>query len=95
MSSPLEPTAEQFAALAARPANEPVVMVNLLKFKTPDGLAAYQRYGVAVIPHLEHAGAVVRYAGIAPTVVVGEGESLGGMPFSSSSTRPRRPSSRW
>lgn len=74
MSSPLEPTAEQFAALAARPANEPVVMVNLLRFKTPDGLAAYQRYGVAVIPHLEHAGAVVRYAGIAPTVVVGEGE---------------------
>ncbi|WP_374023981.1 DUF1330 domain-containing protein [Mycobacterium sp. HNNTM2301] len=74
MSNSLEPTAEQFAALAVRPANEPVVMVNLLKFKTPDGVAAYQRYGVAVIPHLQRAGAVVRYAGIAPTVVIGDGE---------------------
>ncbi|OBI08484.1 DUF1330 domain-containing protein [Mycobacterium scrofulaceum] len=74
MRNPLEPTAEQFAALAARPANEPVVMVNLLKFKTPGGVEAYQRYGVAVIPHLEHAGAVVRYAGTAPTVVIGDGE---------------------
>lgn len=74
MNNPLEPTAEQFAALAARPADEPVVMVNLLKFKTPGGLEAYRRYGVAVIPHLEHAGAVVRYAGTAPTVLIGEGE---------------------
>ena len=31
-SSALEPTPEQFAALAARPADAPVVMVNLLKF---------------------------------------------------------------
>ena len=29
----LAPTPEQFAALAARPADAPVVMVNLLKFK--------------------------------------------------------------
>lgn len=74
MSSALEPTADQFAALAARPADEPVVMVNLLKFKTPGGLESYRRYGAAVKPHLEHAGAVVRYAGMAPAVVIGDGE---------------------
>ncbi|HTX94314.1 MAG TPA: hypothetical protein VME67_05425 [Mycobacterium sp.] len=35
MSISLEPTAEQFAALADRPADAPVLMVNLMKFKTP------------------------------------------------------------
>jgi hypothetical protein len=34
--SGLEPTPEQFASLAARPADAPVVMVNLLKFR-PEG----------------------------------------------------------
>ena len=45
-----------------------------MKFKTPGGLEAYSRYGVAAIPHLERAGAIVRYAGTAPTVVIGDGE---------------------
>ena len=35
MSESSEPTAEQFAALAARPGDAPVVMVNLLKFNQP------------------------------------------------------------
>ncbi len=74
MSSSLEPTAEQFAALAARPADAPVVMVNLLKFKIPGGLESYQRYGLEVAPHLESVGARVRYAGAAPAFVIGDGE---------------------
>ncbi|ORB74957.1 DUF1330 domain-containing protein [Mycobacterium scrofulaceum] len=74
MSSSLEPTAEQFAALAARPAGAPVVMINLLKFKTPGGLESYRRYGQEVAPHLERVGATVRYAGTAPTYVIGDGE---------------------
>jgi hypothetical protein len=37
MSTSLEPTPEQFAALAARPGAAPVVMVNLLKFNQPSG----------------------------------------------------------
>ena len=74
MGSSLEPTPEQFAALAARPADAPVVMVNLLKFKTPGGLESYQRYGRDVAPHLERVGATVRYAGSAPAVVIGDGE---------------------
>ena len=74
MSTTLEPTAEQFAALSARPAGAPVVMVNLLKFKTPGGLESYQRYGREVAPHLERVGATVRYAGTAPSFVIGDSE---------------------
>lgn len=74
MSSTLEPTAEQFAALTTRAADAPVVMVNLLKFKTPDGRRAYQRYAREVAPHLESVGATVRYAGTAPAFVIGDGE---------------------
>ena len=74
MSTTLGPTSEQFAALAGRPADAPVVMVNLLKFKTPGGLESYQRYGREVAPHLERVGATVRYAGTVPAVVIGDGE---------------------
>ncbi len=74
MSDSLGPTAEQFAALAARPAGVPVVMVNLLKFKTPGGLESYARYGREVAPHLKRVGATVRYAGTAPAFVIGDGE---------------------
>jgi uncharacterized protein (DUF1330 family) len=74
MSSSLEPTPEQFAALTARPADAPVLMVNLLKFKTAGGLESYQRYGQEVAPHLERVGATLRYAGTAPAVVIGDGE---------------------
>ena len=74
MPSPLEPTPEQFAALTARPADAPVVMVNLLKFKAAGGLESYLQYGREVAPHLQRVGASLRYAGAAPTVVIGEGE---------------------
>jgi len=74
MSSSLEPTAEQFAALAARPADAPVVMVNLLKFKPEGGVESYLQYGQEVVPHLERVGATLRYAGGAPSVVIGDGE---------------------
>jgi uncharacterized protein (DUF1330 family) len=70
----LEPTPEQFAALAARPADAPVVMVNLLKFKEPGGLERYLQYAREVVPHLQRVGATVRYGGSAPGVVIGDGE---------------------
>jgi hypothetical protein len=53
VSSSLEPTAENFRALAVRPADAPVVMVNLLKFKVPGGWERYLQYGREVAPHLE------------------------------------------
>lgn len=72
--SELQPTPEQFAALAARPADAPVVMINLLKFKADGGLERYAQYGREVTPHLERAGAAVRYMGGSPSIVIGEGE---------------------
>jgi uncharacterized protein (DUF1330 family) len=74
MSSSLEPTTEQVAALAARPADAPVVMINLLPFRADGGRQSYIRYAQEVAPHLQRVGGTVRYAGAAPTVVVGEGE---------------------
>lgn len=70
----LEPTPEQFAALSERPADAPVVMVNLLKFKQPGGIERYLQYGREVGPHLQRVGGKVRYGGAAPTVVIGDGE---------------------
>jgi uncharacterized protein (DUF1330 family) len=74
MSPPLEPTPEQMAALAARPADEPVVMVNLLKFTADGGRESYARYAREVAPHLRRVGGTVRYAGGAPTQVIGDDE---------------------
>ncbi|WP_102143982.1 DUF1330 domain-containing protein [Mycobacterium hubeiense] len=60
------------AALNDFPADEPIVMVNLLKFKQPGGLDSYLRYGAGVTPLLERAGAKVRYGGSLPTAVIGD-----------------------
>jgi uncharacterized protein (DUF1330 family) len=72
--SALEPTIEQLAALAARPAGAPVVMVNLLKFKPEGGLESYLKYGEEVAPHLQRVGATLRYAGGTPATIIGDGE---------------------
>lgn len=69
----MQPTPEQFAALAARPRDVPVVMVNLLKFK-PGGFEHYLQYGRELGPHLQRAGATIRYAGGDPGVVIGDGD---------------------
>jgi uncharacterized protein (DUF1330 family) len=74
MGSSLEPTPEQFAALAARQADQPVVMVNLLQFRSDGGRQRYLRYVQEVAPHLQRVGGTVRYAGVSPSVVIGNGE---------------------
>jgi uncharacterized protein (DUF1330 family) len=74
VSSSLQPTPEQFAALAARPADTPVVMVNLLKFRPDGGRESYARYAQEVAPHLQRVGGRLRYAGGAPTQVIGDGD---------------------
>jgi uncharacterized protein (DUF1330 family) len=74
MSSSLEPTPEQLEALAARPADAPVVMINLLQFRAEGGRENYLRYTKGVAPHLQRVGGAVRYVGGAPGVVIGEGE---------------------
>lgn len=71
--SRLGPTPEQIAALAARPSDQPVVMVNLLTFKADVGRDSYLRYAREVVPHLARVGATLRYAGSSPTTVIGDG----------------------
>ena len=70
----MEPTPEQLAALAARPADEPVVMINLLQFRADSGRQSYIRYAHEVVPHLQRVGGTVRYTGASPRMVIGEGE---------------------
>jgi uncharacterized protein (DUF1330 family) len=77
MDNRLEPTAEQIAALAARPSDQPVVMVNLLTFHVDGGRQRYLEYAREVVPHIQRAGATVRYAGVSPTTVIGAGERPG------------------
>ena len=74
MGASLEPTPEQFAALAARAADAPVVMINLLQFRTDGGRESYLRYTREVAPHLQRVGGTVRYVGASPNVVIGDGE---------------------
>jgi len=86
----VDPTATQLAAVAELSADQPVVMLNLLRFREmadysahPDlappepisGSDAYQRYGQAAQPHIARAGATVDYlAACHPTVIGPEGE---------------------
>jgi uncharacterized protein (DUF1330 family) len=70
----VEPTPEQLAALAVRPADAPVVMINLLQFRADGGRESYLRYAQEVAPHLQRVGGTVRYAGASPGVVIGDGE---------------------
>jgi uncharacterized protein (DUF1330 family) len=76
MSSALEPTPDQIEALLARPADAPVVMINLLQFRD-GGRQSYVRYVQEAASHLERVGGTVRYAGTSPSVVIGDGEKPG------------------
>lgn len=73
MSEPIVPTAEQQALLAGLPADQPVVMINLLGFRQPDGATHYGRYAREVQPHLESVGARAIYAGTTRGFLIGEG----------------------
>jgi len=68
---PVDPTAEDIRRLLAEDDRGPVVMLNLLRFAGEEGRASYERYGKAVVPHLEKVGASVIYAGDCSTALVG------------------------
>ena len=72
MTEPV-PTPEQIGLLAQLPAEQPVVMINLLQFKKPDGTAHYERYAREVRPHLDAVGAKGLYAGTGQAFVIGDG----------------------
>lgn len=57
------PTQEQFEALSAISNDDPLVMVNMLRFKPEGGQALYEKYSRLVMPVLERIGAKVIYYG--------------------------------
>jgi uncharacterized protein (DUF1330 family) len=67
------PTAEQMQAFLALP-DAPVVMLNLLKFKSNGGAEEYGRYFSGVRPLLEKTGAKILIAGEAATCLVGNAD---------------------
>ena len=77
----LYPTAEQIQALMSGPADQPVVMVNLLRFKAsadaPDegvsGEEAYRRYADQMRTFVESKGGRFLWVGRVQTQVIGTG----------------------
>lgn len=83
VTNALTPTGEQLAALLADDRPEPIVMLNLLKFRAQaayaDGRAtqlsgqeAYQLYANRMIPYVESRGGKVLFTGDVRALVVGQ-----------------------
>jgi len=81
------PTQDRIAALMANPSAEPIVMLNLLKFKdkaayadgrptTLSGREAYMLYGVAMQKHVEKNGGKFIFSSPVQQLVIGEVETL-------------------
>lgn len=68
----IEPTEEQIQALAGYSTDEPLVMVNLLKFKEGEGQALHQRYLTATLPLVQERGGRLLYRGQGQLTVIGE-----------------------
>jgi uncharacterized protein (DUF1330 family) len=79
LTNHLEATREQFKALVNYPKGEPVVMINILKFKEKSdvvgetGLQTYQRYSQNVSVLLKKVGAKVLWTGQVNLTVIGDG----------------------
>ena len=72
MQIALYPTREQIQALLSDPAETPVVMLNLLRFK-PGGEAAYRRYAAAMRKLVESRGGRFLWSGRVTAQVIGGG----------------------
>ncbi len=70
----LLPTPEQMQAFLALPDEEPIVMVNLLKFKPDGGAAEYAKYAAGIEPILKKIGARVLFAGNAQFCLIGQAD---------------------
>jgi uncharacterized protein (DUF1330 family) len=76
--SAIRPNKQQFAELIASPDEEPVVMLNLLKFKdTADdgassGASEYAKYGDSVVQMVENRGGKVLWMGRADQILIGD-----------------------
>ena len=68
------PTAGQMQDFLALPDNQPIVMVNLLKFKPQGGEAEYAKYVAGIQPILEKLGAKILFAGRAQFCLIGQAD---------------------
>lgn len=74
----ITPNREQFEALATAPDEGPVVMLNLLKFKSladdgaGSGADAYGRYGDAALRMVEERGGKLLWAGRGDQILIGD-----------------------
>jgi uncharacterized protein (DUF1330 family) len=72
-ASPEPVNEEGFAAFSARGGDgKPVVMLNLLAFKSDGGEERYLEYGAAVAPLLEKAGGRIVWAGQSAPALLGD-----------------------
>jgi uncharacterized protein (DUF1330 family) len=80
LGSTITPNIEQFRQLAASTGKGPVVMINLLKFRTLEGgdgvsgVEEYRRYGDVALEMIEHQGGRVLWAGTGDQVLIGDPE---------------------
>ena len=68
----INPTKEQFKALFDLPKDQPVVMVNILKYKKGGGKEAYQRYQANVLPFLKKAKGKLIWMGNSLHTIIGD-----------------------
>ena len=81
------PKGEQLSEAVANGSNDPIVMVNLLKFKkkaeykdgraeNTDGQTAYNRYGAEMRAFIERHGARILYMGEVKSLVIGQVDEM-------------------
>ena len=70
--SAITPNADQFRELAASTDDGPVVMLNLLKFKSGDGAREYDQYGGVAQKMVGEQGGRVLYVGRCDQVLIGD-----------------------
>jgi uncharacterized protein (DUF1330 family) len=68
--SSVDPTGQDLKRFLQEDDGQPVVMLNLLRFKPDQGADRYGEYGRAIIPHLNRVGGEVVYFGDAATPLV-------------------------
>jgi len=66
-----QPNVAQFKELVKNPNDGPVVMLNLLKFKTEGGAASYARYAEEVDRFLKDVGGIITYMGKMKELLIG------------------------
>jgi hypothetical protein len=59
----IDPTPEAIERFVAEAPDQPVAMLNLLRFTTGGGAARYAEYGRRVLAHLKRVGATIVYGG--------------------------------